>query len=239
MRKIFLIYFLVFSSAAFAQVTRSTSFDDRPVCESSKGVWRQFGNGCGDSCISKFDKFSVCTQALVFACDCGRGRCWDDKKCVTLKSYKEIYDIEQAKEQEILNAAKEKRREAAKENEQAILGKYLPPKTDIGGNPVDPATLNPAQTPVADPTGAITQVPTYAVPNKVPEEILPQAPITPVATPTTPAVAATEAPVSGEIPPFFLQKQANEAAKKKKEEEKSKGSGASIPPGLPQIPLPN
>ena len=235
MRKIFLIYFLVFSSAAFAQITRSTSFDDRPVCESSKGVWRQFGNGCGDSCISKFDKFSVCTQALVFACDCGRGRCWDDKKCVTLKSYKEIYDIEQAKEQEILNEEKEKRREAAKENEQAILGKYLPPETDVGGNPVDPA-----QTPVADPTRAITQVPTYAVPTQAPEEILPQAPITPVVNPAlnpTPATVAPEAPVSVEIPPFFLQKQANEAAKKKKEEEKL--GGASIPPGLPQIPLPN
>lgn len=114
-------FLLLFSITSHAQSTRFTSFDDRPICEDNKGVWREFGNGCVDECHSKFDKFSICTQAITYGCDCGKGRCWDGESCVTTKNYKKIFDAEKEEEKKILEAAKQKRLEQAKANEQSVI----------------------------------------------------------------------------------------------------------------------
>lgn len=146
---IFIILSLFFSFEANAQSWRSTSFDDRPVCEEFNGVWRQFGNGCGDGCESKFDQFSICTQSLIFACDCGRGRCWDDGACVPLADYKKAYDIKQAKRQKILNKGKADRKAASDANRRQVIRKLL-----IDLVPKDPNDDNQSQ----DPTDPITQI---------------------------------------------------------------------------------
>jgi hypothetical protein len=128
MKKFFLILFLIgvfFGQEIFAQIARPTSFDDRPICQETKGVWRQFGNGCADDCRSKFDQFSICTQALIYGCDCGKNRCWNGEKCVLQKNYKETYDLEIAAEKKSLDKAKEERKIAAKENEQKIISKFV------------------------------------------------------------------------------------------------------------------
>lgn len=124
------LYFLRFFSAffsveVFAQSARSTSFDDRPVCESSKGIWREFGNACVDGCTSKLDQFAVCSAAITYGCDCGTGRCWDGDSCVSLKSYKKIFDEEQEEERKNTAEAKKKRKEESKQNEQAIMQKFV------------------------------------------------------------------------------------------------------------------
>lgn len=117
MRKIFLIIFFSFLSAsAFAEFGRSTTFDDREFCEKDKGVWREFGNSLADSCEAKFDKFAIAAQALTYACDCGKGRCWDDTKCVVTIDFKKTYDQKQAEMQKKLDAAKRARREEYREN---------------------------------------------------------------------------------------------------------------------------
>jgi hypothetical protein len=115
----------LFSTNSFSQSLRSTSFDDRPVCEETKGVWREFGNGCTDECRPKLDPFYVCTDAITNGCDCGKGRCWNGEVCTSLKSYKEIFAKEQAKEQKILDAAKEKRKALAIENQNKILNDLI------------------------------------------------------------------------------------------------------------------
>ena len=125
-KKIFLTaVFCCFSYSALCQTIRFTSFDDRPICEENKGVWREFGNGCADQCHAKFDEFTMCSQALTYACDCGKGRCWDGEMCVLMRDYKKIYDKEVKEEQKILDAAKDKRKEALKESEQKIMIQML------------------------------------------------------------------------------------------------------------------
>lgn len=125
-KKIFLtIVFCCFSYTALCQTIRFTSFDDRPICEEIKGVWRQFGNGCADQCHAKFDQFTMCSQALTYACDCGKGRCWDGETCILMRDYKKNYDKEVKEEQKILDAEKDKRKDAAKESEQKIMIQML------------------------------------------------------------------------------------------------------------------
>lgn len=51
------------------------------VCKDSGGLWRQFNNGCVDSC-SNVDGSMLCTQAFTFGCDCGSDKCWNGDSCV-------------------------------------------------------------------------------------------------------------------------------------------------------------
>ena len=47
-------------------------------CIEAGGIWREFPNGCVDSCFYVRNKHNVvCTQALTFGCDCGPQKCWD------------------------------------------------------------------------------------------------------------------------------------------------------------------
>ncbi len=103
-----MILLIIYSTNSWA--VRSTSFDTRPLCDENKGVWREFGNGCADSCYSKFDKYSICTQELVFSCDCGQGRCWANNKCMFINDYKKIYEKESEKLEKILAKKAEERR---------------------------------------------------------------------------------------------------------------------------------
>jgi hypothetical protein len=155
----FLTFFIAFfSSEIFAQSIRFTSFDDRPICESSKGIWREFGNGCTDECYAKLDQFSVCSDAITYGCDCGKGRCWDGNQCVILRNYKKLFDQEQEKDAKVLSEAKKKRKDEAKANEQAMMEKFV--SQISSGAPSDGDSANPNQQPgitnVGSPVGAIS-----------------------------------------------------------------------------------
>lgn len=248
MKKFFLILFLgtCFSFELFAQNARSTSFDDRPVCEEVKGVWRQFGNGCTDDCRSKFDEFTICTQALSYGCDCGRNRCWDGQTCVTQKSYKRIFDAEKEKENAKLAEAKKKRQAAAQESQDAIMSKLL---NKIA---VDNETLDLANAAKANMASAASTI-TMAAPPV--QDVIPAPP---------PANALAQQ--AGNIPPFFAQQEEKRAkqeaaeaiAKAAIDKSMATAQAASNPqttttsqtkkttedplvltlPGLPVIPLP-
>ncbi len=122
MRKFFLIiFFCFFSGSAAAEFGRSTTFDDREFCEKDRGVWREFGNSLADNCEAKFDRFAIAAQALTYACDCGKGRCWDNKQCISMLEFKKIYDDRQAQMQKRLDMAKRARREEYRENSNERL----------------------------------------------------------------------------------------------------------------------
>lgn len=231
---VFLLASIFFSFSSSAQIARSTTFDDRPSCEENKGVWRQYGDGCVDECEPKLDKFSICTRAVTFGCDCGKGRCFDEGTCVSFKDYKKKYDARQAEEKKILDAAKEKRKAELIANQSTITNNLIAKAQQA---PVS------AQNNYADfyrdkvaepiPVEAVTTIPTNIIPSGV--------------TKIDPPIAAAPTIViqnsNAEIPPLFLQQekarkeaeqQAEKATKEKTEKEKEK-SGELI---LPVIPLP-
>jgi hypothetical protein len=126
MRFLVLAILLAFLPAASFGNDRSVSFDEKPVCEKQGGVWRQFGNSCLDSCISKFDKFSICAQAITYGCDCLRDKCFDGNQCVLMSDYKVKYDEIFAQEKEILEQKKVERKDEFKQNQQIIMQKLMP-----------------------------------------------------------------------------------------------------------------
>ena len=223
----FFALFLLLPFGLLAQEIRATSFDERPACEESKGVWRQFGNGCVDECRAKFDIFSICSQSLSFGCDCGKNHCWNGETCVLMADYKKIFDEERAAEKEILNEAKKNRQEAAKENQELIMNNLLTKLTPLGPDgkplPVAPQPLVPEQQ--ATP-------PSSAVP-------LPAA-TQPIAT----------APDNSLIPPFYSQQEQAKQAAASQQSQAATASTTTAPaadtpststltlPGLPVIPLP-
>jgi hypothetical protein len=129
--KIVLMLLLFFAFDVSAQVIRPTSFDGRAVCEKSKGVWRQFGNGCADSCDAKFDEFAVCTDAIISSCDCGKGRCWngsDDNllgACVSLSEFQRIFDQQQAEENKQLEKASKERLARYKKQRRKMMEQFV------------------------------------------------------------------------------------------------------------------
>jgi hypothetical protein len=115
----FILLFIAFN--VFAN-TRLTTFEDRIPCEKSYGIWREFGNGCVDNCIKKIDPYNiVCTSALTYGCECGKNRCWNNEKCVSLQDYQ----IEYHQQQEQENLEKNKDRLARQQEYQKFRRNYV------------------------------------------------------------------------------------------------------------------
>lgn len=56
--------------------------DPKKDCEMAGGRWREFSDGCGDSCALLKGQEIACTMAMTMACDCGSDKCWDGQRCV-------------------------------------------------------------------------------------------------------------------------------------------------------------
>lgn len=108
-----LTFFLIFHISAFqafnfayAQMKivdpKFENFEKREECLAAGGVWRQFGNGCADNCLAKFDKFSFCTMVVTYDCDCGNDSCYYNGKCYEVQTFKSVYEkIELEKKQQL------------------------------------------------------------------------------------------------------------------------------------------
>lgn len=126
MRLFALVSLLFFTLEARADFLRETTFEDRTICEKeNKGVWREFGDVCTDSCEAKFDKFKICDRAIRYSCDCGVGRCWKDKKCILISQYKKTYEADQKKQNEKISEARKLREAEARENAAMITEKLI------------------------------------------------------------------------------------------------------------------
>lgn len=121
----FCAYLLFFNFDAMAQFSRQTTFDERSNCEATKGIWREFGDDCVDDCEAQFDEFAICDRSTHFSCDCGKGRCFNEGKCILMSEYKKIYQKNLEKEQKILDKKKEERAADAKLNAEIITERLI------------------------------------------------------------------------------------------------------------------
>jgi len=258
MKKIFFTYlflaFLQFDS--FAQNMRETTFDQRPACEEVSGVWREFGNSCANKCMSKLDRFSICSQVITNACDCGKGRCWDGETCVDLKDYKKIYDQSLSEEKALLEVAKKQRREKYKNSADARLealnkgafanqdnNRYASNRSDDQEmkKPITNQPVNQILAPESKPESFV------AKPASVQASASAQNPVA-----NSAQSQAQPKPIA--LPPFFLQQEKskqNQATPAQTDSNITKVGGAANKdtksndsdlftiPGLPNIPLPN
>ncbi len=262
------VLLIILCKAAFALSSRPTSFEDRTSCEESKGVWRQFGNGCADNCEAKLDEFSVCTQSLIYSCECGQKRCWNNNSCVLMSEFEKDYKIKKNAEQKSLSAARKKREALFKANRNKILANFSgqngsnnqnasqenlvqdSQQIDLGKNRESKIVINNPEVPISENKNVETDL----------------SAIQPPAENTNSSENS-----SSEVPPLFLQKQAkeqqakdqkieevktpesekntNSANKTNNENKSSSNSNANsstpkappvpLPPGLPEIKLPN
>lgn len=213
---------LLFSAPAQAQLSRLTSFDDRPLCEENKGVWRQYGDGCVDECQAKLDQFLICTSAITYGCDCGFGRCWDEDKCVALKEYKKKFDAAEAEEKKVLDEEKKKRKAIAQETQDTIMN-GLVTKASANAQTYDPNSKtapqnnygeffkqpDPSNSQAAEPQTQIYQANPNAITQVPPTTTQQQQVIEPFANP--------------EVPPFFLEQE-------RRKEEAKKNANAGVAP---------
>ena len=51
------------------------------TCTTAGGTWKEFSNGCRDSCRYARNSDILCTQAFTMGCDCGENECWDGEEC--------------------------------------------------------------------------------------------------------------------------------------------------------------
>src|SRR3989338_5764356 len=112
-KKILMFFAILFlSSQTYAK--SKTSFDDRPICEENKGVWREFGNSCANSCEEQFDEYAICGKETIFACDCGEKSCWHENKCIKITEYEKIFAELKKEKEEQSQAIKKEREERIK-----------------------------------------------------------------------------------------------------------------------------
>ncbi len=242
MKKFLLIFlFYIFSTSVFAQSNRYISFDNRQICEKNKGVWREFGDACANSCENKFDEYSICAKALTYSCDCGTSRCWYKNECIAASKYKKIYDEEIQKINKELAKKREEREEKSKNDPN--MRNYL---FNLYGQKNSTQNLanqqQPAQSQI-EKSRIITPAPQQPI-NQIPANQMPvnqmqvQQPIQQPAQPQ-------QQVMPDQVPPFFLQQEQQKQAQNpapqpavpleiKPANDQSKG----LPAGLPEIPLP-
>lgn len=83
--KVFSLVFLIlilFSATSFARVSEEYKINQKR-CLSGGGNWVLLPTVCGDKC-RKPGEDPVCAQTITWACECGKGMCWDDKSCVKI-----------------------------------------------------------------------------------------------------------------------------------------------------------
>jgi len=107
-----LALFLIFSSREI--LARERYIDNKYYCEKGHGVWREFGNQCGNYC-SAIISDGICSPNLLMACDCEENNCWNeaDQKCWNIEKYRNKVKEELEKKE-----AEEKRIEEEKKAEQ-------------------------------------------------------------------------------------------------------------------------
>ena len=92
-----IIFFLIISfSHKTIAGTENEAYEIRKSCLKAGGSWRQFNNSCANNCSE--DKFNVCSQILIFACDCGIDSCWNQSKCIKNTEYNQLLTVEPKKE---------------------------------------------------------------------------------------------------------------------------------------------
>ncbi|MBU6339686.1 MAG: hypothetical protein KGQ36_06950 [Rickettsiales bacterium] len=245
------VWLIIFGTVevSLAQVVRSTTFDEREMCEKGGGVWRQFGNGCVDSCRSQLDRFSMCTMALTYGCDCGSNGCFDNDKCVKNSEFKEAFDAEQEIEKEEQDEQKEARKDEFRKMRNVILNDLNKTKdtADKKQNDVVKGNQNSSQ---SEPNNNLAQF------RNNNNNRTGSSPIVNVI--TKPVFEKnnqnhdpeTVAPVKQkfQIPSFFLKNKNNDAKKDESNLVKTNQKdnvtspdveGDSVDDGLPKIPLPN
>ncbi len=106
-KNIILLCLLIFinSNNSYAQSERLEIFEKRAECLKNNGIWREFGNGCADSCESQFSGFIFCSMVIIYGCDCGIDSCYYDNKCISHEKYG------------IINERKIKQKESSQEEE--------------------------------------------------------------------------------------------------------------------------
>ena len=72
-------------------------FTTREICESQKGVWREFGSECADICSLDKGYKRLCSRLTTYSCDCLKDKCWDDYRCIDNKQYQAEAAIEEEK----------------------------------------------------------------------------------------------------------------------------------------------
>jgi len=119
----FILFF--YSNNINANIIRPTTFDERPQCEKSHGMWRDFGNSCADKCEHKFQKYPYCSNAIIYSCDCGKNRCLYEDSCIDIAEYKNIHDKNIAQQQLEQKAYLEDRLIKAKKFKKDYMGKFV------------------------------------------------------------------------------------------------------------------
>jgi hypothetical protein len=119
----FILFF--YSNNINANIIRPTTFDERPQCEKSLGMWRDFGNSCADKCEHKFQKYPYCSNAIIYSCDCGKNRCLYEDSCIDIAEYKNIHDKNIAQQQLEQKAYLEDRLIKAKKFKKDYMGKFV------------------------------------------------------------------------------------------------------------------
>lgn len=122
------------ATSAHAEFGRSTSFDDREECRKVKGVWHEFGNSSGDSCEAKLDAYLVAAQVITYACDCGKGRCWNGDTCVLMSDYKKIYDQKKEREGKKIAEERKARSDEYRDYSNDRLSKIISEKSAAGSD---------------------------------------------------------------------------------------------------------
>jgi hypothetical protein len=75
--KLLIIFLLMITKAYCQEISNAKDF-----CKTQKGVWREFGDDCADSCSLERGSGKSCIKKITYSCDCLENKCWDYYQCI-------------------------------------------------------------------------------------------------------------------------------------------------------------
>lgn len=71
------------TSSPRKQFTSNEEYFENQIakCVKSQGLWKEFPNGCADTCFNKKHP-GLCSSKKTQSCKCPDSKCWDGKACV-------------------------------------------------------------------------------------------------------------------------------------------------------------
>lgn len=146
---LFVITAVILAKLAFG----ANSYDVREVCESKKGIWREFGDDCANNCALEGRNRIICVPKITYSCDCPKDQCWDYYRCVEKTQYQteasaaeaeRIAKLKETNPELFIDSrvVNEQRINKPKKEEETSPTEEEEPKT---GTPAVPATPTPVE----------------------------------------------------------------------------------------------
>lgn len=102
---IFIVILISFFYLKSDRISQAQTSSQEELCKVDPlGSWREFPNGCADSCeYARNPESTLCTQVITSGCNCDPNSCWNGQSCEPINNSLSVADLNKDGKVDILD----------------------------------------------------------------------------------------------------------------------------------------